>query len=51
VDLDKIGIEMQADRPAAEATAVPGVAGSPAQPSENDDAMKAIQDSIARDKK
>ena len=50
VDLDKIGIEMQADRP-AEATAVPGVAGSPAQPSENDDAMKAIQDAIANDKK
>lgn len=50
VDLDKIGIEMQADRP-AETTAVPGVAGSPAQPSENDDAMKAIQDAIANDKK
>lgn len=50
VDLDKIGIEMQADRP-VEAITAPSPAGGPAQPSESDDAMKAMQDSIAKDKK
>jgi TRAP-type mannitol/chloroaromatic compound transport system permease large subunit len=53
LDLDKIGSEMQADRPAADAASVPvpAATGSPAAPTENDDAMKAMLESIAKDKK
>ena len=50
VDLDKVGVEMQADRPTT-VTPAPTAAGSPAVPTENDDAMKAMMDSIAKDKK
>ncbi|MDR6537566.1 TRAP transporter large permease subunit [Variovorax soli] len=52
IDLDKIGAEMQAEMPPPEAPA-PGAEGTepaPATPSPEEDPLKALQESLGRDK-